>query len=197
MSTEQVADQESEESVEQTTTVQAEGQGDREPVQITRAPPRKTQVIALVAAVIGAALTAPFAILAAPFGIAGLVLVASALFVTHSRSWLSAGTAFILVAALVTGAFGALSPEFMLLGVGATVLAWDVGQHGIVIGNQLGRQTASDRTQLVHTAISTFVIGTISMLAYLIFLVAGEGRHASAVAIGIIGVVLMAWVFRS
>lgn len=170
--------------------------GDRAPIDVDHAPPRLSQGIALGGVLVGALSTTLFATLALPFGVAGVVLVASGLFVTHSRSWLSVGTALVLVGAIVTGAYGAVSPALMLVGVGATILAWDVGQHGLVLGQQLGRRPRSTRTLLVHAASTTVVIGLVSAVAYIAYVLAGGGRHAAAVAVVILGLIGMAWLFR-
>lgn len=174
----------------------ATGDADRTPVDVVRAPPRASQAIAMVAVLVGALSTAPFAMLAIPFGAAGVVLVGAAMFWTHSRGWLSAGTALVLFGALVTGAYGAVSTELMLVGVGSTILAWDVGQHGIVIGRQLGRRARTTRNLLVHATTTAVVTGLVSAIAYLGFLVAAGGRHAAAVVIVLVGAIILAWVYR-
>jgi|GEM_PF-1479970 len=166
------------------------------PVTIERAPPRWSQFVALGAGVVGALLTTPFALLALPFGLAGIVVLAGGLFLTHSRRWISVGTALVLVGTIISGAYGAVSIELALIGVTASVLAWDVGHHGIGIGEQLGRETRSKRTQLVHTAVSAVVLGTVSMVAYTVSLVAAGGRPVSAVALVVAGIVVVAWLFR-
>jgi len=170
---------------------------ERTPVSIKHAPPRESQVIAIGAGVVGAALTAPFALLALPFGLAGVVVFAGGLFVTNSRGWLSIGTALILLGTVLTGAYGAVPAELMLVGVTATVLAWDVGQHGIGLGQQLGADTHIRRALFVHTAISTVVLGSVSTVVYLISLVGGGGRPAPAVAVAVVGIVAVAWLLRS
>lgn len=169
---------------------------ERIPVNVEHSPPRTSQTIAVIASLFGALLTVPFAALAIPFGFSGFVGVAGGLFYSHSRAWLSLGTALILLGAIVSGAYGAVPPELMLVGIGATILGWDIGQHGIVIGNQLGRKTKSRRNQLVHMAISSVVIAFISTTAYAGYLFGGSGRHAASVVIVILGIVLLTWTFR-
>lgn len=167
------------------------------PVDVDHAPPRTAQVMTVVAILLGALSTAPYATLAIPFGLAGVAIVAAAIFWRYSRSWLTAGTALVLVGALVTGAYGAVPSELMVVGVGATLLAWDVGQHGIVIGEQLGRDARTDRNLQVHAATGVVTIGIVSAIAYVSFRLAGSGRPAPAVTVVVIGLVIAAWVFRS
>lgn len=173
------------------------GPDEREAVEIDHRPPRLSQVIAAAAAVFGALMTVPFATLAIPFGLSGVSLVLVALFVRHSRAWLTAGTALVLLGAIITGTYGAVAPELMLLGVVATIIGWDVGQHGIGIGHQLGRTTPSARNQLVHTGTSAVALGLVGILSYAVFLLAGDGRHVTTVVVLVLGVLVVAWTFRS
>jgi len=170
---------------------------EREPVDVEHAPPRLSQALSTGGALVGAGLTVPFALLAIPFGLSGVAIVALSLFKVHSRGWLSIGTALVLVGSLISGAYGAVTPEIMLVGVASTVLAWDLGQHGISIGEQLGRKTRSKRLQLVHAATSAVVIGLVSFVAYFVYLFSGDGRPGPAVALIVLGIVVMAWLFRS
>ena len=166
-------------------------------VEVAHAPPRFSQVVSVVAALVAVVLTAPFAVLAAPFGLGGLVMVAVSVFSKHSRGWLTAGVGMILFGTLITGGYGTLPAELLLVAVGAALVAWDTGQYGIVLGNQLGRQAASQRIQIVHLAGSAIAIGVASAFAYLIFLLSAGGQPAPAVAVAVIGIVLLAWTLRT
>lgn len=170
---------------------------DSESVEIEHAPPRLAQIVAVSAALIGVGLTAPFTVLAIPFGVAGFALVAASVLSLYSRGWLTAGVGMMLLGALISGAAGALPAELMLVGVGATLIAWDAGQHGIVLGKQLGRQAPSQRNQIVHTASTAIVIGAVSAFAYVVFLIGAAGRPESAVAMAVIGLVVLAWTLRT
>lgn len=170
---------------------------DEEPaIEIVHAPPRLAQIVGGVGALFGALLASPFVPLAIPFGLAGFVIVAGSLFSLYSIGWLTVGTGMLLVAALISGAYGALSPELMLLAVGSTLVAWDAGQYGIVLGEQLGRQTNSRRNQIVHLSATALVITAVSSIAYFAFLAGSGGRPAPAVAVVIVGALVMAWVYR-
>lgn len=166
-------------------------------VEVDHAPPRQSQIMTVAAALIGAALTAPFSALSIPFGISGLIIVIISVFVKYSRSWLTIGVAMILAGALISGLYGVVPAEVFIVGVGATIIAWDAGQHGIVIGNQIGRQAPIQRSLFIHVAATTLVIGLIGGLVYAIFLVGGTGRPSPAVAMTIIGVIILGWVLRS
>lgn len=166
-------------------------------VEVEHAPPRFSQVVSVAAALVAVVLTAPFAILAIPFGLGGLVMVAVSVFSKYSRGWLTAGTGMILFGTLITGGYGTLPAELLLVAVGAALVAWDTGQNGIVLGNQLGRQASSQRIQVVHLAGSAIAIGVVSAFAYVIYLLGAGGQPAPAVAVAVIGVVLLAWTLRT
>lgn len=167
-----------------------------EPVDVDHRPPRLAQGVAAAAFLLGTLMTIPFATLSIPFGFTGLLVFMGGLFYSYSRGWLTAGTGLVLMGAILTGAFGAIPAEMMLLGIGSVILGWDVGQHGVVIGQQLGRKTLSQRNLLIHTAMTGIVIGFISMVAFGVFFLAGDGREAAAVGLIVFGIVLATWVFR-
>lgn len=185
------------EGVSAETTPVAEDVDDSGPVVVDHAPPRLSQIVASVAGLVGAGLTAPFALLALPFGLAGVVMVATSLFVAESRRWLSVGVALVFAGTLISGAFGAVPPELMLLSVASTILAWDIGHHAFSLGDQLGRNTPTQRLEIVHMATSAVAIGVVSFVGYFVYLFSGDGRPAPAVALLVLGIVVMGWMFRN
>lgn len=179
-----------------TATPGSEDGPDRGPVEVTHAPPRAAQITAVAAALVGAGLTTPFTIPSLPFGIAGVVVVVLSVVTAHSIRWLSAGVSMLLVGTLLAGALGGLSTEVALFGVGATVVAWDAGQHGIVLGRQVGREAPTRRNLAVHVAATVFVVTLVACVGYAVAAVAGSGRPAPAVAVVALGIVLLAWTYR-
>ncbi len=177
-------------------TISSVEEEDFEVVEVIHAPPRIGQIIAIVAAFLGMAITAPFTVLAIPFGLAGIAIFIAAMTAMQSRGWLTVGTGLILLGAILTGSFGVLTPEIMLMGVGLVLIGWDAGQHAITLGNQLGRQTRSHRNQLVHTAFTALAVGIIGGILFGIYQFAGDGRPAPAVAIMIVGIIFTAWLLR-
>ena len=167
-----------------------------EAVTVTRGPSRAAQLVTVVAALLGMGLTTPFTLISIPFGVAGLVIVALSMTVSTSVRWLSVGSALILVGAVLAGALGALSPEVALIGVSTTVLAWDAGQHGLVLGEQLGRGTSPRRNLVVHLAATTVALTVVSVVGYASFVFASGQRPAPAISVVLLGVVTLAWLFR-
>jgi len=76
-----------------------------------------------------------------------------------SRWLVKIGTGLVLVAVFAAGVVGEPGLTTLLLGVAATVLAWDAGEHAIGIGAQLGRRASTWRIELSHVAASALVGG--------------------------------------
>lgn len=170
---------------------------ERPTVEVDHTPPRLSAAISVGAAILGALATAPFALLAIPFGFVGAVLVAGGLFYARSRAWLTVGVAMILGGSLISGGYGVIPVELMILGVGSTLVAWDAGQHGITIGHQLGRGARTERLEIVHVAATTIFVGLVGLFAYALFLLGASGQPAAAVSLALIGVLLLVWTFRA
>lgn len=174
----------------------SESEDEPEIVAVTAAPSRLGQAVALVAAAVAVGLTAPFAVFAVPFAVAGLAIVSGSLFVAYSRGWLSVGVGLVLLGAVVAGGYGAVPVEFMLVGVSAALLALDVGQYAIGVGEQLGRQAPTRRLEITHATSTAIALTVASALVYAVYLFAGDGRPASAVALSVIGAITLMWMYR-
>ncbi|MFC4247779.1 hypothetical protein ACFOZ7_12545 [Natribaculum luteum] len=168
----------------------------REPVAVTHAPSRAAQFVTVAAALVGAGLTTPFTLLSIPFGVGGIVIVAVSIAAIYSAGWLSVGVSLLLAGALIAGAFGTSSPEVLLVGISAIVVAWDAGQHGLRLGEQLGRETPTDRNLAIHLVGTVLTLALASLVGYAIFLFAGDGRPAPAIGVVVLGIVLLAWLLR-
>ena len=166
-------------------------------VEVDHAPSRLSQVLTIVAAIIGVGSTAPFSGFAVPFGLVGLVLLGIGIGKVYSSGWVSIGVAMILIGTLISGVYGFVPPELMLLGVSATFVAWDIGQYGLSIGEQLGRQTRSSRLETVHVASTTVFMGVVSVLTYSIYMIGDTGQPAPAVTLALVGAILVLWTVRS
>lgn len=95
-------------------------------------------------------------------GIVGVGVVAAAVApVTDSgsRGLLKAGATGVLVTVLLTGLVRNATFPALLAGVAGTVLAWDAGEQATNVGEQLGREAATVRGEIVHLAGTTLVAG--------------------------------------
>lgn len=165
-------------------------------VAVDNGPLRPLQAVSILSAVVAAATTTPFTTLSLPFGVAGVFVLVGSITVRASVGWLTAGVGLIGTGAIVAGGFGVVPPAVFVLAVGAVAVAWDAGQYGIVLGEQLGRQAPSRRLQLVHVASTVLVVTVAGGVAYFGYLFGSGGRPGAAVALVVLGAVGAAWVFR-
>lgn len=118
---------------------------------------------------------------AAPLGLAGVLLVGLGV-LRGARAAVTWG-ALLAFAGVVLAGVGGAPPEALLVGTAAAVLAWDLGEQAVNVGEQLGR-TASTRTgELVHAANSTLVAVAGVAVGYGLFLVAAGGQPVSALVV--------------
>lgn len=170
--------------------------------EITRAPPRLSGIVALLAGVsslLGSAVggygagvsgTAQTALFAA--GALGLVALAAGAF-RGVRRYVTLGGVGLFAAVLVAGVGArglAPSPPLLLGFVGAAV-AWDVGEHGVVVGEQLGRETDTARLVVVHAAASLVVGAFAAGLGYGVFAAATGGQPVSALVLLLVGLLAL------
>ncbi|MFC7081235.1 DUF7519 family protein [Halorussus caseinilyticus] len=137
--------------------------------EIDRSPARLSSALAVTAAALSAGTSALASTLALAGGAAGLLAVTLGV-VRGSRRAVTLGAAALLVGALVGGLLSG-APLLLLPGVIATVLAWDLGEQAINVGEQLGREAETTQLEATHAAGSTVVAVGAGGLGYGIFLV--------------------------
>ncbi len=154
-------------------------------------------VLAVLAAVIGMLLTAPYVGLTLPIGIAGVLFIAAGVFVSHSRSYVSLGLASMFIVLVSVGAVGAVPTPVLLIGGVFTVVAWDVGQHAVTLGKQMGRGPPTARGEVIH-AVGTFMVGMIiAAILYGVSLVPLGEQAVFPIVLLLLGVVALFWAVRS
>ncbi|WP_435347554.1 DUF7519 family protein [Haloarchaeobius sp. HRN-SO-5] len=166
---------------------------------LDRRPAKLSAIVALGAGALAAftaALTASVGVLFAGFGV---VALAPALLV-GSRRLVHLGSGALVAGILFAGATGSGSggaTELLLLvGATASIVAWDVGQNAIGIGEQLGRDTETTRAELAHLG-ATVAVGTVTAgTAYGLYQVAGSGQPLAALAMMLVAVVALTSALR-
>lgn len=147
----------------------------------------------------GAALVALLALgLSAPVAVApgavGLVVVAAGAFV-GSRRVLLLGSLVLLCGVFVAGAEGGGAIP-LLVGTLGAVLSWDVGENGIGLGAQLGREADTRRAELAH-ATSSFVVGVVAVaLGYGAYVASVGGQPITALVFLLVGIVVLVSALR-
>jgi len=141
-------------------------------------------VVPAVVALIASAVTPPAAVAA----VVGVVLLPIGV-QRGSRRLHRLGAASLFTAVLLAGAAGA-PPVQMLVAAGAAILAWDAGEHGIGLGEQLGSAARTRRTLLAHTGATTAVGVVVAAVGYVVYRIARTGQPTTAVVLLLLAALL-------
>lgn len=170
-----------------------DGDGDDAPADargIDRSPAQFSASLALLSGLFGVLGAGLSALTAAVPGLVGLLLVAVGAF-RGSRRALSAGVVVLLVAVLVAGVSGGATAG-LLVGTLGALLAWDLGENAVTMGEQLGRAADTRRAELAHAA-SSIAVGAVGAgVVYGLYLVASGGQPLTALVFLLVGLVLLA-----
>lgn len=162
---------------------------------VTHAPPPLSVALSLLFGTVALGGVGLASIEGLPFAAVGLLLVAVGL-LRGSRSWLSRGTVVAATGVIVAGARGA-PPEPLLVGLLGTILAWDVGEHAVGLGEQLGREAETTRVEVAHAAASLTVGAGATVLGYGVYLGATGGQPVAALVFLLIGVTALVAALRN
>jgi len=105
-------------------------------------------------------------------GLVGVVLLGLGLRPVRndfSRRFVSAGLAALLVGVALTGIFQRAAPIHLLVSTAAAVVAWDLAEHGISLGEQLRPDAVTTTVELLHgglTAAYGALLVAIAMITY-------------------------------
>lgn len=107
-----------------------------------------------------------------------------------SRTLVKLGAGFVLAGVLVAGIFRAVPTGTLVAGAVAAVVGWDLGEHAINVGEQLGRAASTWRTEGVHAVSSVLVGGAAVLAADLVDGAGSVGLSLPALALLVLAVVL-------
>ncbi|MFB6154501.1 MAG: hypothetical protein ABEJ22_01310 [Haloferacaceae archaeon] len=162
--------------------------------EVTRSPSLLSVTLSLVAATVSLVAGAVVGSLGLSASALGVVLVGVGVF-RGSRRLLTAGTAGLLVGLVVAGAAGA-PPLLLVLGAASAVVSWDVGEHGIGVGEQLGREADTTRVELVHATLSLVVALLTVVVSYGAYRAATGGQPVTALVFLLVGAVALVAALR-
>lgn len=156
---------------------------------IDRSPARLSARLGLAAGAVALAAGGLYAPPALPVAVLGL-----ASFVAGVRrgSWstVTLGALLLLAGAMAGGIYGA-PVEVLLAGVTAAVLAWDLGQYAIGVGEQLGREADTVRIEAVHAATSALAGSVVALFGYGLYrTVSGAFPLAAFVFLAVAGILI-------
>lgn len=125
-------------------------------------------------------------------GLLALVLGLAPLRGSGSRGLLKLGTACVTVSVLAAGLFASVSLRTLLVCGAATIIAWDLGEHAVNVGEQLGRQATTRRLEAAHGAGSLLVGGVAVGAGTVVSGVGTPGLPLPALALLLVSVLLLA-----
>ncbi len=158
-------------------------------VEPTPAAPLLSVSLALAAGVLAVLALAVGSPLAGAAGLVAVALLASALAVRSLRLCTAAAGWYVLAIA-AGGVTGAGAGSLVTAAVCA-VVAWDVADHGLELGRQVGREAPTARNELVHAVGSLGLATGAAAVAFGAFLAAGGGRPATALVFLLLGAVAL------
>ena len=154
--------------------------------------------LAVVTSLVAAGIASLAALLAAPLG-GALLAVATVGFVAGSvgRSYraLSWAAGIGLVGLVVAGYRGG-GVESLLVGGVALAVAWDVADHGLSVGEQVGRDARTRRNVAVHAGTTLLAGGLSAGVVYGVYLAAAGSQPVAVLALLLFGAVVLASVLR-
>lgn len=156
---------------------------------VTRKPPRLGVALASLAAAVVAAALGLASASAGATAAAALLLVAVGTLV-GSRRALGLGSVALVAAVLLAG-FGGAGPGPLLVGGLGAALAWDLGEHAIGLGEQLGRETDATRNLATHAAASVAVGAVACAVAFGVYVSAAGGQPVVALVFLLVGAVAL------
>ena len=151
----------------------------RDPVD--RSPAKLSATLAILAgtvAVVSTAVANPLgAVVAAP-GLLGVFYGVT----RGSRRAVTIGS-FVLFAGAIAGPVIGTDSPTVLVAVATTVLAWDIGEHAVNVGEQLGREADTRNGEVAHAAASTVIGAGAAALGYLLYVSVSGSKPLTALVL--------------
>lgn len=153
-------------------------------------PDRGTVLLTAIAGLVAVTATA-VAPTAALVGLLGTIVMVVGVHLPN-RTVLTVGT-MGLFAAVILSALAGTSPVFAVIGAAATVVAWDVAENGISLGQQLGRAAATTRPAIVHLLATVVLAVVVGVVVVVTFRLARRGQPTLASLLLLFAAVLFIW----
>lgn len=183
-------------AVNEETNATGEGSTVTRTEPIERRPTRLSGRFGVVAGLVAAAAAGLYSPTGGATALVGLAVLAGGLF-AGTRRLVSIGAAGAFAGVLYAGVAGAPAVA-LLVGVAASVIAWDAAGTAVDLGDQLGREADTARLEAVHAA-GSLVVGTAAAgVGYAVYLTAAGGQPTTALLLLLVaGLLLLAAFERS
>ncbi|KZN23914.1 hypothetical protein A4G99_13875 [Haladaptatus sp. R4] len=151
-------------------------------------PPLFSTVVALLAA-FGVLLVTAVSVYTLIASVSGVVFLVVGL-VRGSSEILTVGSAVLFGAVVVAGLLG-IAPLFLLIAAFLTVISWDVGQNGLTITDEVGREVSTLRIEGIHLVSHVVVLTVGATIGYVAFRSATGGYPVFALIALLVGVIAL------
>lgn len=157
--------------------------------EIARRPTVASSVAAAVAVLVAVLAAGSQAASALGFAAVGGLVFAVGLALGRHRA-VDVG-ALVVLFGIVAGGLEATAVEPMIVAAVALVVAWDLANGAIALGNQLGREAETRRLEAVRAS-SSLLVGLLSgTVGYAAYVFGGSGQPVAAVALLVVAAVLI------
>jgi hypothetical protein len=142
--------------------------------ELSRRPAWRSALVPAVVGSFAVAASAAAGALAALVTVAGVVVLVAGVLVASHRVVDAGG--FVAFLGFLVGAVGDASAAPVVLGVTASVVAWDAGGNAVSLGRQLGRGADTVRVETLH-ALTSATVGVAGAVVGLLLFVSGPTRQ--------------------
>ncbi|WP_396610526.1 hypothetical protein ACH9L7_09760 [Haloferax sp. S1W] len=157
--------------------------------EITRLPTRPGTAMSLSAAGLSVLVLSLGSPTAAVVSLLAGVTLAGGLTRGSRRVLDVAGGLYFL--SLVAAGVGTAGVEILLLAAITSILAWDIGENALSVGDHLGRETETTRLEVVHAATTVLVLTVGAGVVFALGLAASGGQPVTAVVLLLVGVIAL------
>jgi len=164
-------------------------------VTVTRRPPRSGVAVAALSAALGAATLGVVSAPAGAVAAVGVLLVGGGT-LAGSRRALGWGAVSLVAATLLAGGVSGAGPGPLLVGGLSAALSWDLGEHAVGLGDQLGRETDATRNLATHAAGSISVGAVAAAVAFGVYAAAAGGQPVVALVFLLVGAIALVSALR-
>lgn len=162
--------------------------------EIDRSPAYHSSVASIALALVGATSLSLGSIEGGAAALVGALVLGGGLWIGRRRI-VTLGALIVGLGIAVAGVLGA-GPEPLLLAGFSTVLAWDLGETAIDLGETVGRDAPTLRLEAVHAAGSVSAGALTIVVGYGTFLAVGGGQPVTALVLLLFGAVVIVSALR-
>lgn len=122
-------------------------------------------------------------------GLLGVLLAGAGVY-QGSRGTLGAGVV-VLFGGVVVGGLLSVPATVLVPAMIGTVLAWDIGENAITVGEQFPEEAETWRGEMLHATTSTIVVTAFAVAVVAVYTVSTGGYPLAAVTLAVVGALIV------